>query len=30
MEQYFNSYSGIKKCLEENGIKFSVETESWA
>jgi hypothetical protein len=30
MEQYFNSYSGIKKCLEENGIKFSVETENWA
>ena len=30
MEQYFISYFGIKKWLEENGIKFSVETESWA
>lgn len=30
MEQYFKSYFGIKKWLEENGIQFSVETESWA
>jgi hypothetical protein len=30
MEQYFKSYFGIKKWLEENRIQFSVETESWA
>jgi hypothetical protein len=30
MEQYFKSYFGIKKWLEENGIEFSVERESWA
>lgn len=30
MEQYFINYFGIKKWLEENGIKFSLETESWA
>jgi hypothetical protein len=30
MEQYFKSYFGIKQWLEENGIEFSVEIESWA
>jgi hypothetical protein len=30
MEQYFKSYFDIKKWLEENGIKISVETESRA
>jgi hypothetical protein len=30
MEQYFKSYSGIKQWLEENGIGFSIERESWA
>jgi hypothetical protein len=30
MEQYFKSYFGIKQWLEENGIEFSVERESWA
>lgn len=30
MEQYFKSYFGIKKWLEENGIKFSVEIDGWA
>jgi len=30
MEQYFKSYFGIKKWLEENGIDFSIERESWA
>jgi hypothetical protein len=30
MEQYFKSYFGIKKWLEENGIDFSLERESWA
>lgn len=30
MEQYFKSYFGIKKWLEENGIDFSVEIEGWA
>jgi hypothetical protein len=30
IEQYFKNYLGIKKWLEENGIQFSVETESWA
>jgi hypothetical protein len=30
MEQYFKSYFGIKKWLEENGIDFSVEVEGWA
>jgi hypothetical protein len=30
MEQYFKSYFGIKKWLEENGIHFSIERETWA
>ena len=30
MEQYFKSYFGIKKWLEENAIDFSIERESWA
>jgi hypothetical protein len=30
MEQYFRSYFGIKKWLEENGIDFSVQVEGWA
>ena len=30
MEQYFKSYFGIKQWLEENGIEFSIERESWA
>ena len=30
MEQYFKSYFGIKKWLEENEIKFGVEIERWA
>lgn len=30
MEQYFKSYFGIKKWLEENGIDFSIEREGWA
>jgi len=30
MEQYFKSYFGIKKWLEENRIDFSVEIEGWA
>jgi len=30
MEQYFKSYFGIKQWLEENGIDFSIERESWA
>ena len=30
MEQYFKSYFGIKKWLEENGIDFSIEVEGWA
>ena len=30
MEQYFKSYFGIKEWLEENGIEFRVERESWA
>ena len=30
MGQYFKSYFGIKQWLEENGIEFSVERESWA
>lgn len=30
MEQYFKSYFGIKKWLEENGIDFSVQVEGWA
>ena len=30
MEQYFTSYFGIKQWLEENGIDFSIERESWA
>ena len=30
MEQYFKSYFGIKKWLEENGIGFSIEREGWA
>ena len=30
MEQYFRSYFGIKKWLEENGIEFTVEIEGWA
>ena len=27
---HFKSYFGIKKWLEENGIEFSIERESWA
>ena len=30
MEQYFKSYFGIKQWLEENGIAFSIDRESWA
>lgn len=30
MEQYFMSYFGIKKWLEENGIEFGIERETWA
>ena len=30
MEQYFKSYFGIKKWLEENGIDFKVDIEGWA
>lgn len=30
IEQYFKSYLGIKKWLEENKIDFSIERESWA
>jgi len=30
MEQYFKSYFGIKQWLEENGIDFSIERETWA
>jgi hypothetical protein len=30
MAQYFKSYFGIKEWLEENGIEFSIERESWA
>lgn len=30
MEQYFNSYFGIKKWLEENGIDFVMLIEGWA
>lgn len=30
MEHYFKSYFGIKKWLEENGIDFSIQRESWA
>lgn len=30
MEEYFKSYFGIKKWLEENKIDFSVEIEGWA
>jgi hypothetical protein len=30
MEQYFKSYFGVKKWLEENKIDFRIEVESWA
>lgn len=30
LTENFNSYFGIKKWLEENGINFGVERESWA
>src|SRR5262245_27339884 len=30
MEGYFKSYFGLKKWLEENGIRFHLETEGWA
>jgi hypothetical protein len=30
MEQYFRSYFGIKKWLEEKGIDFSIQVEGWA
>ena len=30
MTETFQNYFGIKKWLEENGINFSIETESWA
>ena len=30
MEQYFKSYFGIKQWLEEHGIDFGIERESWA
>jgi hypothetical protein len=30
MEHYFESYFGIKQWLEENGVEFSIERESWA
>jgi hypothetical protein len=30
MEGYFKSYFGIKQWLEENGIGFTIERESWA
>lgn len=30
MEQYFQSYFGIKQWLKENEIGFSIERENWA
>jgi hypothetical protein len=30
MQQYFKSYFGIKQWLEENGVEFRIEKESWA
>jgi len=30
MADNFKSYFGIKKWLEENGVEFSIERESWA
>lgn len=30
MEGYFKSYFGIRQWLEENGISFTIERESWA
>ena len=30
MTENFQSYFGIKKWLEENGIDFRIERESWA
>jgi hypothetical protein len=30
MEQYFKSYFGNKKWLEENSIDFSIQREGWA
>jgi hypothetical protein len=30
MQGYFKSYFGIKHWLEENGIGFTIERESWA
>ena len=30
MDENFKSYFSIKKWLEENGIDFSIERESWA
>ena len=30
MAENFKSYFGIKKWFEENGIHFSIESESWA
>jgi hypothetical protein len=30
MEQTFQSYFGVRRWLEENEIRFSVERESWA
>ena len=30
MEQYFKGYFGIKQWLEEHGIGFRIERESWA
>ena len=30
LQENFKSYFGIKRWLEENGIGFSIETESWA
>ena len=30
MQPYFKSYFGIKQWLEENGINFTIERESWA
>jgi hypothetical protein len=30
MTDNFTSYFGIKKWLEENGIDFNIERESWA
>ncbi|HJS17927.1 MAG TPA: hypothetical protein VJ785_04220 [Anaerolineales bacterium] len=30
IDQYFQSYFGIKKWLDENGIDYGIEREIWA